>query len=105
MFRYFQWVLCTVHEIHKLFFFVKNFIKNWSYGTIHTFTVFSVFQFSVINGIQTHPISRKFISHIMAVMHYNKIMRNHCGKDSEFFILVCMIHNLGSTNDEPYIRL
>ena len=48
-FMLFQWVPCTVHRTYKPLF-NKIFIKNGSYGTIHTFknyfaTMFSVFSF------------------------------------------------------------
>ena len=57
-FCFFQWILCTVHGIHKLFFFTKTLIKNGFHGTIHTFknyftTVFSIF--NKINDIQIQP--------------------------------------------------
>ena len=48
--------------------FINFFIKNGSHGTIHTFknyfaTVFSVFSFSKISSIQTHP--NKFYLQLM----------------------------------------
>ena len=49
----------------QISFLIKFFIKNGSHSTIHTFknyfaTVFSVFSFSKINSIQTHPYKAIF---------------------------------------------
>ena len=44
-----QWVPCTVHRTYKLHFSTTFFIKNGSYGTIHTFKIYFVTVFSVFN--------------------------------------------------------
>ena len=55
-------------------FFTQTFIKNWSHDIIHTFknyftTVFLVFNFQQISGIQTHSNSK---------------MKLHCEKDRSY---------------------
>ena len=55
---------------HKFHFLVTFFIKNRSYGTIHTFknyfaTMFSVFNFSKISSIQTDPAYKLFLSNFL----------------------------------------
>ena len=59
-----------VHGTHKHFFFTKIFIKNGSYGTIHTFknyfsTVFSVF--NKISDIQTDPTYHKNYFEVLTI--------------------------------------
>ena len=67
------WPVFCEQCIHTLFmdpqisFFINFFIKNGSYGTIHTFknyfaTVFSVFSFSKISSIQTDPKCKWILS-------------------------------------------
>ena len=62
---------CGSRELtHKFHFLVTFFIKNKSYGTIHTFknyfaTVFSVFNFSKISSIQTDPTYKLFLSNFL----------------------------------------
>ena len=68
-------------------FFIKNFIKNRSHGTIHTFknyvaTVFSVF--SKISGIQTHPKSEITSTKIcpLQVLAFLKLHSTNCNLSS-----------------------
>ena len=59
-----QWA-CALFMDPQISFLIKFFIKNGSHSTIHTFknyfaTVFSVFSFSKISSIQTHPYKAIF---------------------------------------------
>ena len=72
----------------QISFFINFFIKNGSHITIHTFknyfaTVFSVFSFSKISSIQTHPQYQGF--HHAAAKCDNKVIidGDHAGDEND----------------------